>query len=63
MHSFDGWSIHAVNAFPTQMAWSARSDQDEGLRWIRGCITACVTASVAARTSQMTTIRADNPER
>jgi DNA-binding transcriptional LysR family regulator len=42
----------ALPAFPTQMAWSARSDQDEGLRWIRGCITACVTASVAARASQ-----------
>ncbi len=38
----------SLPAFPTQMAWSARSDQDEGLRWIRGCIAACVLASATA---------------
>jgi DNA-binding transcriptional LysR family regulator len=30
----------ALPAFPTQMAWSRRSEQDEGLRWIRDRITA-----------------------
>jgi DNA-binding transcriptional LysR family regulator len=26
--------------FPTQMAWSRRSDQDQGLRWVRSCVSA-----------------------
>ena len=37
----------ALPAFPTQMAWSARSDQDEGLRWLRDCFTACAADSPA----------------
>jgi len=37
----------ALPAFPTQMAWSARSDQDEGLRWLRDCFTACAADAPA----------------
>ncbi len=38
----------SLPAFPTQMAWSARSDQDEGLRWLRDCFTDCASAPAGA---------------
>jgi LysR family transcriptional activator of mexEF-oprN operon len=31
-------------AFPTQMAWSRRSDQDEALRWLRACMSGAAGA-------------------
>jgi DNA-binding transcriptional LysR family regulator len=30
----------ALPPFPTQMVWSRRSDQDQGLRWVRACLSA-----------------------
>ena len=39
----------ALPAFPTQMAWSQRSDQDEGLRWMRACIAASAASDYNPR--------------